>query len=524
MRLPTLGFKEIGRDHRRDHPRDGQTHQHRSDDGETEALEELPRDTRHQRDRQEHRDDGHRRRDHRETDFVGGLDRCLIGRFTHPHMAHDILDLDDRIVDQHARDEAEREQAQTVQRKAHQVHEPEGRDRRKRNRDRRNDRRSPVAQEEKDDYDGKHGAFDHRFDRAVILRSRIIDAGAERAKLHAGILCFKLVKFGDGFVVDGNVGRSLGALHAENNDLLAIDLGDRALFAKTVRYIGDVLQRDGAAVAKADPRLRQRQRGVGIAQHANRLARSRYLGLAAGSVKIDRTQCVIDLRCCHAERLHACGIEDDAYLAVDAAAATDISHAFDAQQALRHGIVDKPRQLLERHVRRLDRIIADWLAGDLDLRYPRFKNPVGKLAARLVDRVLNLGKRVVNVNAGADLELDENARASFRRCRIDLIDAIDRSHRGFDPLGDLRLDFGRGGPRLDDRDLDRGKIDIGVVVDVEPRETDQPGEQQSRENYQRHHRVANRPGRDVAKVHGNCPLVVIVIRPGVSRLAPAPGD
>ncbi len=61
-------------------------------------------------DRQEHRDDREGGRDHRQTDFVGRVDRGLIGALAHAHVAHDVLDLDDRIVDQHAGDQAQRQQ------------------------------------------------------------------------------------------------------------------------------------------------------------------------------------------------------------------------------------------------------------------------------------------------------------------------------------------------------------------------------------------------------------------------------
>ena len=40
--------------------------------------------------------------DDREADLVGRLERGLVGRFAHPDMAHDVLDLDDRVVDENA--------------------------------------------------------------------------------------------------------------------------------------------------------------------------------------------------------------------------------------------------------------------------------------------------------------------------------------------------------------------------------------------------------------------------------------
>ncbi len=112
MILLTLRRQEIGGDHRRDHARDRKADEHREYDGHAELDEELARHARHQRDGQEHRDDRHRRRDDREADFVGGIDRRLIGGLAHAHVPHDILDLDDRIVNQHPRDEAQREQRQ----------------------------------------------------------------------------------------------------------------------------------------------------------------------------------------------------------------------------------------------------------------------------------------------------------------------------------------------------------------------------------------------------------------------------
>ncbi len=45
----------------------------------------------------------------------------LIGGLAHAHVADDVLDLDDGIIDEHAGDQAERQQAEHVQREADQV-------------------------------------------------------------------------------------------------------------------------------------------------------------------------------------------------------------------------------------------------------------------------------------------------------------------------------------------------------------------------------------------------------------------
>ena len=67
------GFEEISGDHRRNHARDGKAHENRSDNGQSEIFEELPRDTGHQTNGQEHRDNRKCRCDHGKPDFVGGI-------------------------------------------------------------------------------------------------------------------------------------------------------------------------------------------------------------------------------------------------------------------------------------------------------------------------------------------------------------------------------------------------------------------------------------------------------------------
>ena len=167
VRLDAVRAQEIGGDQRRDHARDEQAHQHRHDDGEAERLEILAGDAGHQRDREEHRDDRHGRRQHREADFVGGVERRLIGRLAHAHVADDVLDLDDRVVDQHAGDQAHGHRRHEVERDPEHAHEPEGGDRRQRDGQRGDQRRADVAEEEEDDENRQDRALDQPFHRRI---------------------------------------------------------------------------------------------------------------------------------------------------------------------------------------------------------------------------------------------------------------------------------------------------------------------------------------------------------------------
>ena len=77
-----------------------------------------PGDAAHERHRDEHGADRQRRCDHREADLDGGVHRGLARLLAHAQVPHDVLHLDDRVVDEHADDERQRQQRQRVQREA----------------------------------------------------------------------------------------------------------------------------------------------------------------------------------------------------------------------------------------------------------------------------------------------------------------------------------------------------------------------------------------------------------------------
>ena len=154
LRMLVRRAQEIGGDHRRDETRDEQREHDRDRHRQAELTEILPGDAAHEAHRREDRDDRERDGDHREPDLVGRLQRSAIGRLAHAHVADDVLDLDDRVVDQNAGDERDREQAHEVEREADRVHRPEGRNDRQRQRNCGDQRGAPVAQEDEHDDDG----------------------------------------------------------------------------------------------------------------------------------------------------------------------------------------------------------------------------------------------------------------------------------------------------------------------------------------------------------------------------------
>ncbi len=149
-------------------------------------------DAAHERHRRKDRDDRQRDGDDREADLVRGFERCAIRRFAHVHVAHDVLDLDDCVVDENAGRERDAEQADEIERKSHRADGPERRDRRKRQRNRRNQRRANVAQEEEHDKDGEHRALDERFHRRDVVAPRIGDGIVDLRELDVGIGGFRV--------------------------------------------------------------------------------------------------------------------------------------------------------------------------------------------------------------------------------------------------------------------------------------------------------------------------------------------
>ena len=105
-----------------------QRHEHRERDRHAELEEDLADHAAHERDGDEHGDDGERRREHGEPDLVGALLRGAVVVFPHLQVAHDVLAHDDRVVDQQADRERQREQRHGVHGEVEHPHDEERRD------------------------------------------------------------------------------------------------------------------------------------------------------------------------------------------------------------------------------------------------------------------------------------------------------------------------------------------------------------------------------------------------------------
>src|SRR6516162_4528871 len=148
---PGLRFEENGAEGGAERQRDEAGDHRRGRDRHRELTEEQPGDAGDEGGRHEDGAEREGDRDQRPTDLVHRPMGCLQGRHAVAHVALDVFDDDDRVVDDDADREHEAEQGQVVERYAEGHKDRERPDEGDRNRNDRDDGRSPALQEEEYD-------------------------------------------------------------------------------------------------------------------------------------------------------------------------------------------------------------------------------------------------------------------------------------------------------------------------------------------------------------------------------------
>jgi len=121
--------------------------QHRGHDGDAELVEKLADDAAHETDGQEHGHDGQGGGQHRQTNFLGAVQRRLKRFLAHLDVAYDVFPYHDGVVNQQAHAQAQGHERDHVDGESEQVHEQEGADQRDGQRQAGNDGRAPGIQE-----------------------------------------------------------------------------------------------------------------------------------------------------------------------------------------------------------------------------------------------------------------------------------------------------------------------------------------------------------------------------------------
>ena len=146
----TLGRQETGAHHRRQSQRDDHRDDDRDGDGHRELPEQQTHDAAHQEQRNEHRNQRYRDRQDRKADLARPLQGSLHRRLPLLDVPDDVLDHDNRIVDDKADGDRQRHQREIVETEAEHIHHRESADQRHRHRHSGDHRRPQFVQEEED--------------------------------------------------------------------------------------------------------------------------------------------------------------------------------------------------------------------------------------------------------------------------------------------------------------------------------------------------------------------------------------
>ena len=142
--------QQMRRHHRRKNESDDAGNENCAGERERELAKERTGQSTLQRDRCVNRGERDRHRDDRPDQFARADQRGVHARQSFAHMALDVFDHDDGVVDDQPDRKHDREQREQVEREAEELHQEERADERNRNRDDRHDDRAERAEEQED--------------------------------------------------------------------------------------------------------------------------------------------------------------------------------------------------------------------------------------------------------------------------------------------------------------------------------------------------------------------------------------
>ena len=352
MRALRLRLEPVRGHHRREREAHKQRHHHRKRHRQAETLHEAADHAAHEADRREDGDERQGGGHHGEANLVRRFDRRLHRRHAlFFDEAEDVLQHHDRVVDDDADRERERQHGQHVEREAHVPDQREGGDDRGRNRDGGDHRRAEIAEEQPHHDGGENGADhqvflharDRRFDelRLVADDAKLITGGQDSLQIGEPLLDV----VGD---LDG-VGAGLLA-DLQQHGGLAVDARLRARFGHAVLDASDIAQPNRVARHFAQHHVAE---GVDRLEAAARAQRDRLRALihaAAGNIgvlRLQRAGHVVDRQFLRAQQR---GVEPHVHLTAATANHHDLADAVGAFEPAPQDLVRKLGDVADRFV------------------------------------------------------------------------------------------------------------------------------------------------------------------------------
>jgi hypothetical protein len=383
--------------HRRQRQRDEAGDDHRPRQRQREFDEEPPGAPRREGQRCKHRGQGHRHRQHREADLAHAL-QCRLERrhqvaAAFLDVAEDVLQHDDRVVDDEADGQHQRQQGQRVDGEARRRHQGEGADQAHGDRHQRNDGRAQRAQEhEHHQRHQPHGLGNRRVDglHRAVDEDRVV-VGDAHGQARRQVLLHRRQHLAH---AGGNIERVGGGIadHARRDRRRAVQAHALALAGSGLLDAGHVAQPHGEAVDHL-----QRHFGE-LALRVEVRARSDVeFALLAFDAAGRHFQVLAAQRVFHVLRRQPVGgqpvgVEPDAHRVLALAEDRHVGHARNRLQPWLDDAVDDVGDLQRRH-RFAGECDPDHREGiGLDLGDDRFVGSVGQPPSHARDPIAHIGR------------------------------------------------------------------------------------------------------------------------------------
>ena len=479
-------------------------HQRQGDEGgdadrdrqdEAEFPEQAPGRAGKEGDRDEDRNEGDGRGDDGEEDLSRADHGSGAAREPRAPAALDVLEHDDRVVDDHAGGEHQREQGQQIDGEAD---EPDRRHRAHQGQGDRHGRDQRGAQRADEEPDGGHddchgdGQGDDHLAHGAADERRVV--GNER-DLHLGEAFVEAFHHA-GHVV-GDVDRVRPGLpddaEADDAPSALAHVGLRIL--RPEEHLGHVADCHGVADGQAADLIGGDHRGVGTHDELLVLGAEAAGGQVEGSVSEHGG----DIAHGQAERGQAQGIDHHAQHALAVAEQVDRGNTVDGDQGGDDVLLDDPGERLFAQGLARRGEAHDGAGIGVGLDDGELLHGFGELPLDPADGLAHVARRGVEVDVGR--EDHANAEIALLARRAHLLDAGDARHGALDQGRHLDVDGLRRCAGKVAAHGDDGAVDVGKLAHFHAADGGEPGQRDQQVDHQDQQRPADREGGKVLADH-----------------------
>ena len=460
--------------HRRERHGDDAGEHHRRGERDRELEEQRAGETALESDRGVHRGqrDGHR--DDRSDELAGADDRRLHARLPLADVSLDVLDHDDRVVDDESDRQHDGEDRQQVEAEARRVHHQRRADERDGHRDERHERRAQRSHEEEhdeaDDDDRLGQRLRDLLQRVLhegrrVVREMHLDVRRQRRRdaRHLG-----LQAMGDVDLVHADQ-----RPHAEVHGLLLAVLGDHVGLFGAQLHLRHVAQPHDGAGAVGDDEvlelLHRAQVGVGEQVDLDEVA----LRLADGGEVVVSPQRRLHVARRETERREPVGIDPDAHRELACALEAHALHARHRGELrlerAREPVGDRRDVALARREAEVERGVRP--VGALHLHHRRL-GVRRQFRPHLLQPRRHLGER--RGAAVVELQVHRHRAHAGAARGLDVVHATDGRDGALDRRREESAHRLGAGAEVDRRDDDRRALDLGILLHRQRRERAPP--------------------------------------------------